>query len=265
MSDFIERHRSYRDAYDYKIIGRLPILVRTDIRSGHRLLSKLERPYSNRFINLMANTMLQTISEIDGAIFGYHFADEITYVLIPGDEPWFDNRIQKLSSIISSLTSVNFFKFMLADNLELDGDVIFDAQVFAVPSLNEVINNLILQQQDCMQGAISLASQSELSKIKGQESAAHYLYGKKTEEKMKLLYSQCDIDFENYYPISYKRGVCAYKTPKIYKSKDGNITRNKWFLDFETPTFVLDRNFVSNILVNGHDIFRAERDLITNN
>ncbi len=207
--------------------------------------------------------MLQTITEIDGSVFGYYYADQISYILLPGDDPWHKNKIQKLSSITASLSSINFMKVFLADDsLILEGDVIFDGQTWALPSINETINNLILQQQEAIHSAITLATYAELRKIYEKNDVIKLLHGKKTEEKLELLYSECDIDFESYYPISYKRGICVYKTPKIFRSKEGDTTRNKWTIDMESPIFVLDKNFVSNILINGHDIFREERDLI---
>ncbi len=263
MSELYDRQKSYEEAYDHKIIGRLPIIIKCDIRSGHKVTKQLERPFSEKFQAIMASTMLQTIIEMDGAVFGYYYADQITYILLPGDDPWYLNKIQKLSSIASSLTSVNFMKLHWADDsLNLDGDVIFDGQVWAVPSLNEVINNIILQQQEAIHSSITLATYSELNKRYEKNDLVKLLQGKKTEEKLELLYSECDVDYESYYPISYKRGICAYKAPKLFRSKDGDTTRNKWVIDMETPIFVLDKNFILNILVNGHDIFREERDLI---
>lgn len=263
MSELFDRQKAYQEAYDTKVISRLPIIIKCDIRSGHKVTKQLNRPYSEKFNAIMASTMLQTITEMDGAVFGYFFADQISYILLPGDDPWYLNKIQKLSSITASLTSVNFMKLHWADDtLSLDGDVIFDGQCWAVPSLNETINCLILSQQEAIHSAISLATYAELNKIYEKNDVVKLLHGKKTEEKLELLYAECDVDYENYYPISYKRGICAYKTPKIFRSKDGDVSRNKWAVDMECPIFVLDKNFISNILVNGHDIFREERDLI---
>jgi len=263
MSELLDRQKSYEETYDFKIIRRLPIIIKCDIRSSHKVTKQLERPYSDKFQALMAATMMQTIQEIDGAVFGYYYADQISYILLPRDDPWHKNKIQKLSSITASLTSINFMKvFWADDSLNLDGDVVFDGQCWAVPSLNEIINNIILQQQEAIHSAITLATYAELNKIHEKNDVIKLLHGKKTEEKLELLYSECDIDFENYYPTSYKRGICVYKTPKIFRSKDGDIARNKWAIDMECPIFVLDKNFISNILVNGHDIFREERDLV---
>ena len=49
---------------------------------------------------------------------------------------------------------------------------------------------------------------------------------------------------------------------KIILTKEGEIQRNKWSIDYETPIFVLDRTFLTNIFTNGNDIFRSERDFL---
>jgi tRNA(His) 5'-end guanylyltransferase len=268
VESFSDRQKSYEDAYDTKIINRVPVIIRCDVRSAHRITRNLERPYCDKFLKIMGQTMLQSVMEMDGAVFAYHFSDEITFVLRNDrsidDQPWFQNKIQKLGSVSASLNSVNFIKnfFLQDDQPDLDGDVVFDSKVFALPSITETLNHLILRQQNCLKDGISHAAQSELSKRFGKETALSLLYGKKTEEKLELLYDECDIEYDNYYPSSFRRGVACYKVPKLLKTKEGEVTKNKWILDETIPVFALDRNFLSNILYSGHDVFRADRDFI---
>lgn len=262
---FSDRQKSYEESYDLKIIGRIPIIIRTDARSFRRISRKLERPYSQILMDIMGRTMLQSISEIDGAVFGYHYSDEILFILMPGDQPWYQNRIQKLCSVTSSIVSINFLKYLLledSEKIELEDDVVFSSDVYPLPSINEAVNHLIWRQQNYMRDSVSGAALAELTKAYNKDIAIRMLHGKKTEQKMDLLLSECDIDYEEYYPKDFRLGVCAYKVPKIIRTKENEVTKNKWVLDTEIPVFVSDRDFVSNILYSGHDVFRADRDLI---
>jgi len=140
---------------------------------------------------------------------------------------------------------------------EIDGDVIFDAFCFGLPSTVEVVNNLILSQQNCIRDAISRAVLSELAAIKGKDAAVKILYGKKIEERINILLETCDIEYEEYYPAEYRKGIAVYKVPQSGNEE----AKSKWIIDYNIPLFVLDKNFILNILHSGRDIFRANRDL----
>jgi tRNA(His) 5'-end guanylyltransferase len=263
-----DRQKLYEQSYDYKIIKRLPLIIRVDGKNFSRVTKHLPRPYCHEMLSLMANTMLHAAMEIEGAIFAYHQSDEITFVIRNDQslesEPWFQNRIQKIVSIVSSITTLSFAKnlFTMENSPKIVGDAIFDARVFAVPSITEAANNLIFRQQDCSTNAITGAAQSELSKIYGKKQTLGMLHEKKSAEKIDLLRTKCDIEYETFYPNSFRLGTAAYKVPVILRTEEGEVARNKWIIDMNIPNFVADRNFILNILHAGHDVFRVNRDLI---
>lgn len=261
------RQKAYEQSYDQQIIRRLPIIIRCDGRKFHRVTRKLQRPFCDKMLSLMANTMLHTAMEIEGAIFAYQQSDEITFVVRNDksfeSEPWFHNRIQKIASITASVTTLAFMKniLMMSDPPEIVGDAVFDCRVFAVPSLAEAANNLVFRQQDCFRNAINGAAQAELTRLCGKKTALGMLHGKKSREKISMLSSECDIDYEGYYPSAFRKGSAAYKVPTIIETENGDVPRNKWIIDRNIPGFVEDRNFLLNILHSGHDVFRSDRDL----
>ena len=267
MDSLGDRQKTYEHAYDYKIIKRLPLIIRVDGRNFSRVTKHLPRPYSHEMLGLMANTMLHAAMEIEGAIFAYHQSDEITFAIRNDQslesEPWFQNRIQKVVSIVASIITLSFAKnlFTMDNPPKIVGDAIFDARVFAVPSITEAANNLIFRQQDCSKNAITSAAQAELSKIYGKKHALSMLHEKKSAEKIDLLRTKCDIEYETFYPNSFRLGTAAYKVPMILRTEEGETARNKWIIDMNIPNFVADRNFLLNILHAGHDVFRADRDL----
>jgi tRNA(His) guanylyltransferase len=267
MDSFFDRLNSYELVYDFQIINHIPIIIRVNGRNFQRLTKRLIRPYCPNMLNIMGNTMLHSITEIEGAVIGFQYSDEIIFILRNDrsfeDVAWYQNKIQKLTSIVSSIISINFYKnFLAEDSLDLDGDPVFEVFVFGLPSLNEALNYLVLKQKICMTDAIFRAAQAELINQYGKDKAIKLLHGKKTEEKLELLNSECDINYNEYYPPSFRKGVASYKIPKIIRTKTRDISKNKWILDFDIPDFVLDRNFLSNIIHSGHDVFRIDRDLI---
>ena len=259
-----DRQKDYEKAFDYTLIRRTPIVVRVDGRSFHRVCRKLRKPYEPLLLEAMADTMFYVVSEMAGAVFAYQQSDEITFVLRNDQsldsEPWYGNRIQKISSIASSLATLGFNKAItkLDKKLDLVGDAIFDARVFALPNIGEVVNNLIWRQQDCTRNAISGAAQAILGKKFGKKIGLKMLHGQSAKQKVELMKTECGIDFEQEFPTSYRMGVGAYKVPIIIPSKDGDSTRKKWTIDWELPNFVTERDFIHNLIFSGHDVFRED-------
>jgi len=128
-----DRQKDYEKAFDYSLIRRTPIIVRVDGRSFHKVCRKLAKPYEPLMLEAMVNTMFYVVSEMAGAVFAYQQSDEITFVLRNDQsldsEPWYDNRVQKIVSIVSSLATLGFNKTInnIDKKLDLTGDAIFDA------------------------------------------------------------------------------------------------------------------------------------------
>lgn len=258
-----DRQKNYEFAYNYKIIRRVPVIIRIDGRSFSKVTRKLLGPYCPKMMELMSITMLETIKQMDGAVFGYQQSDEITFVLKNdqelGTEPWFDNRIQKMASITAATATYIFNETFasMEDPPNLIGQSIFDARVFAVPDYSEAVNNLIFRQQDCMKNALSSAAFSALGKKFGKKAAFKMLHGKNGDQRADLLQKECDIDFEMDYACAFRRGIGCYRAPHVVEE----VTRHKWVLDLDLPKFTDDRGFVMGIITTGSDVFRPSRGI----
>lgn len=266
-----DRQKDYEKAFDYEMIRRTPVIVRVDGRGFSKLTRKLQRPYEPIFLEAMAETMFYLVSEMAGAVFAYQQSDEITFVLrndqTLDSEPWYGNRIQKLCSISAALATKGLEKALAKHEtkLPLVGDGIFDARVFAVPTISEAVNNLIWRQQDCTRNAVSNATQALLGKKIGKKTAFNLLKGKSVKDRIELLKEECEIDFFEEFPAAFKSGVGAYKMPIVIPTSTGiDSTRKKWILDWELPNFVTSRDFVYNIILTGQDVFR-ENSLVAMN
>lgn len=259
------RMKQYEQNHDSTLMRRVPIIVRLDGRGFSRVCSKLQKPYEPLLLEAMAETMLYMATQTDNAYFAYAQSDEITIVFRNDQsnesQPWYANRVQKIVSITSSLATLGFNKAIskISPSLPLCGEAIFDARVFAVPNISEAVNNLIWRQQDCMRNSIMGASQTLFTKKFGHKTALKMIHKKSSKDKLKMMQEELGIDFEEEYPSSYRMGVAAYKVPMVFPTKDGmESTRKKWIIDWELPNFVLDRDFVHNILLTGADVFREE-------
>ena len=254
-----ERQEGYESSCDFTILDDLPIIIKVTLKNYKKLTNKLELPFCADMSEIMAQTMLYTISDIQDAVMGYCHDDEIIFLLKnDGDHSWMNNDIQKISSTISSIVTVGFHKSaeIFGDELDLIGDAIFSVKTFGVPKISEAANYLWMHQAICMGKAINSATYYELELKFGKKATISFLKDKEYDEKLDMLMKHCGKDIRDDYPLCFLRGVAVYKIPVIVETKDGEVNRNKWFLDKELPNFKEHRDFTYNILNNGHDIFR---------
>jgi len=252
-----DRIDSYQDACDYKLLNRVPVIIAINGRSFSKTTSLIDKPYCHKFAECMMATTLKLCSEIESVMFVYQHSDEI--VLVSRNDqnvdtlPWFDNRIQKLCSISSSLATLYFNHYAASRELNLMSESIFTSQVFVVPNIAEAINTFIYKQQHNFYTSIQFACFYELLRKYDKNTIKEMLSGLTVDEKIDLLHQECDIDFNNYSSV-FRRGAACYKIPKVVEG----VMKNKWIINTELPIFTKDQSFLSNIFRCGQDIFRAE-------
>lgn len=252
-----DRIESYRDSSDYKLLNRLPVVICINGRSFGKSTELLDKPYCPKFAECILSTTLRLCNEVEGALFAYQHNDEIVIVArndqSPETTPWYDNRIQKISSITASIATLHFNNCANTVNLDLVGEPMFTSQVFAVPNMAEAINTLVYKQQQNFHTSIQFACFYELLKKYDKHAIKEMLSGLSIDEKIDLLHQECGIDFNNY-PTHFRRGGSCYKVPKV----TGDSMKNKWVVNPELPIFTKDQSFLSNIFKNGADIFRKD-------
>lgn len=250
-----DRIESYQDSSDYKLLNRLPIIIIINGRAFSKITSLLDKPFCEKFSECMVSTTLKLCSEIEGALFAYSYNDEIVIVSRNDQSietvPWYDNRLQKICSVVSSMATLHFNK--ISSDLNLIGDGIFTSQIFVVPTLAEAINTFVYKQQQNFHVAIQSACFYELLKKYNKNSIKDMLSGLSLDEKVDLLNQECEVDFDKY-PIAFRRGIAVYKVPRVVNE----VMKNKWSINSDLPVFTKDQSFLSNIFKNGADIFRKE-------
>jgi len=240
------RMKRYEDSTNFKIIPRTPIMVRIDGKKFSNLTKglKLKKPYDDRFAYWMSETAMKVASEMQGCVLGYAQSDEITFVIRTDqtDEttPWFDNRVQKIVSVASSVATARFNQFLHTipfNTHDVDRPVsmaFFDCRVWPMPSMTEVVNNLIWRQRDCTKNSISSACYYEVSKHVddsgnriGRGTARKLMHKLNQDERQELMFQKAGINWNNY-QSEFKRGVVTFREPMIVETENGTAERKRW-------------------------------------
>ena len=244
----------YQTSTDNKLLPRLPLVIVINGRSFSKLTGLLDKPYCDKFSECIFSTMLRLCTDVEGAIFAYQYNDEIVLITRndqnPDTIPWYNNSIQKICSITSSIATLHFNRCAEAIELNLMNEPIFASQVFAVPNVAEAINTLIYKQQHNFHTSIQFACFYELLKNYDKNTIINKLQGLNIKEKINLLEQECNIDFTDY-PDVFRRGGACYKVNK----EINGIVKEKWHLSNNIPIFTEDQSFLTNIFKFGVNIY----------
>ena len=277
-----ERMKKYENITRYYLSPKSYVLARLDGHSFYTYTKKLNKPFDEGFVNDMNKTAVYLCEKLQNVKFAYVQSDEISILLHEdgiNSETWFDNNIQKMASVSSSIATPKFNQLRTINNLfnipksELFNAVRyideiplaeFDSRFWTVPSIIEVYNYFIWRQRDCEKNSISSVAQSLYSHKE--------LENKNSLDKQELLLRK-DIDWNDYDP-ALKRGRFIEKITyingkpgKLYKNINNNplykldedqaprhfleevkstdVIRNKWEV---SAAFDFSENY--NILIN---------------
>lgn len=240
-----ERMKGYEKSSSNYLVKKVPVIIRLDGRAFKTLTKDLHKPYDEVILSCMQDTMKYLCENIQGCVFGYTQSDEITLVLTDYENldscSWFNYNAQKLASVSASMATYAFIMSFIKSIYYFEDkddsfaeilcgtirkNVSFDARAFNVPK-EDVINNIIWRQQDCINNSIITIGRTYFSHEelvnKSQKNILHML-----EDK----YVYWD-DFPN----AIKYGICCYKNGK--KTEDGYLGRV-----FEDGSFVYKNNWV---------------------
>ncbi len=198
---FGDRMKAYeRQETARRLLALLPVLVRIDGKNFSRFTRGLERPYDARLSELMLATTKYLVSE-SNALCGYTQSDEISLLLYSDEiksQIFFDGKIQKINSVLASMTSA-YFNYHKAEALPSKREELanFDSRVWSVPTRAEAANVFLWRERDATKNSISMAAREHYSH---QE-----LKGKTSNEMQEMLFHKGTN--WNDYPAFFKRGV----------------------------------------------------------
>ena len=192
-----------------RFLPLLPVCARIDGKSFSRFTKGLARPYDKRLVDLMGQTTTYLVEETQAKM-GYTQSDEINLVWYSDDfksQIFFDGRIQKIVSVIASMTTA-YFNRHLEKYLPEKADRLgfFDSRAWQVPTLEEAANTFLWRELDATKNSISMAARSYYSH--------KALMGKKAAEMQEMLF-QKGVNW-NDYPDFFKRGS-FFQKHKVYR------------------------------------------------
>ncbi len=218
--DFSIRMKAY-EAFETerRFIPLLPVYARLDGRSFSAFTKGMERPFDPRMTAVMIATTKHLVQATHAKI-GYTQSDEISLVWRAGEYKesiFFDGRVMKMASVLASMTTAAFTKFLLESELAPYAKKLphFDGRVLSFPTETEAANMFLWRVADATKNAISMA-------------ARHYyshkaLHGKNGAEMQEMLF-QKGVNF-NDYPTSFKRGTFVRRTVERQRLPEATLAK----------------------------------------
>lgn len=254
---------NYEDRTRVHLNRRTYTLIRVDGKSFHTYTKGFKRPFDDDFMDDMDATAQYLCKNIEGAKLAFVQSDEISIVLTDFDtiktQAWFDNNLQKMSSISASLATSKFNQLRLIRKCNtnigtkydmegfVDSDFIsnmklahFDSRVFQISQKYEVENYFIWRQKDATRNSISSVAQSLYSHKE--------LNGKNGSQLQEMIF-QKGINWNDYSP-RYKRGRIILK--EYYQKEGSDAIRSKWSV-FEPPIFTQNKDYLNGLIINIQD------------
>lgn len=260
-----DRMKEYENAYRFYLPRRLPIIVRIDGRAFHTYTRSFTKPFDNTLHYAMVETAKELCHAVEGCKFSFTQSDEISLVVTNDDNrntsPWFDNNLQKITSIAAATASVAFHEAMryavtelneydsnieyreayhryLGDNLR---HVVFDARAFVLPEY-EVNNYFIWRQRDMIRNSIEMVGRAHFSH--------NELIGKNTKDMCEMLaakgiyWGDCE-DWQK-----YGTGIIKRKVKKFiaYNDKVVDTWRSVWDEWDKTILFDKDKEWLNELV-----------------
>ena len=150
---------NYENIFRYKLVRRLPVIIRLDGRCFHSLTRNLSKPFDEFFETCMVKTVIKLCKEIQNTKLAYIQSDEISLLLVDytsiNTDQWFGGNIQKITSISSAIASVEFSSIF-------GKKAYFDSRAFNIPR-EEVCNYFIWRQKDAIRNSILSLGQKYFS------------------------------------------------------------------------------------------------------
>ncbi|UNK20698.1 tRNA(His) guanylyltransferase Thg1 family protein [Paenibacillus sp. N3/727] len=240
--DFGNRMKGYENIFRQVLPQRLPVIIRIDGCHFHTFTCGMRKPFDESLTNALWETCKYLAQNIMGCKLIYQQSDEISILLTNYDklttQSWFDNNLQKIVSVSASMATAKFNE-VIKEYYPDRPFAAFDSRAWVVPH-DEVTNYFLWRQQDATKNSISMVAQANFS-----HEQLQCLDGKKLQDK---LFLEKGINW-NDLPVWQKRGVCI--TKQYFKK--GEATCSKWDVDFDTPIFSQNREYINQYVYQQKD------------
>jgi tRNA(His) guanylyltransferase len=240
----------YIQSSTQKMLPKLPVIITISGRGFAKLTALLDKPYSEPLAKALCATLSYLVKEIDGAVFGYQYDDELIIITrndqTNDTQPWYNNDSQKLASIAASIATLHFNDYVKANDIPII-EPTFYAKAFVVPAITDAANVLVFKQQKAMQSSVYYACKDELLKTYSIDKINKMLEDKSIEDRIAMLSSECGIDYNDYQSV-FRRGAACYKKAKMVEYQGVESVKMAWTFDPELPVFAKDIDWVIELL-----------------
>jgi tRNA(His) 5'-end guanylyltransferase len=272
-----DRMKEYESLTRFKLSKEYPMIIRLDGNAFHTFTRGFEKPFDKILREAMEETAKFLLENIPGSQCAYHQSDEISILVtnyqLSNREPWFDNNINKIVSITSSMATLAFNRSFLKKIKErigivdyneariyaedsfvakmdaIENGALFDSRVFILPK-DEVVNYFIWRQQDAIKNSISMVAQSLFSHKS--------LQGLNGPQMIKRMKDEKGIDYDKKYTVIERRGSITHRLKpmeqtKVIRMKNGiekeiRFTRSNWGIDDNIPVFKDERDYIEKFI-----------------
>ncbi len=259
---FGDRMKGYEDISRIYLTKRMPVIIRIDGKAFHSFTKGFQRPFDDVLIKAMQGTAKYLCENIMGCKLAYTQSDEISLLLVDYEsietQPWFENNLQKIVSITSSMATLAFNKLLSEalppmDTLSaeqanhywnaINKGAMFDARAFILPK-EEVCNYFIWRQQDATRNSIQMAAQALFSH--------NQLQNKNCNQLQEMMFQKYNINWSDYATV-YKRGSCCIRKEnriqnEVLKDAYETIVMRRWEVDDNIPIFTQDRDYIDKLV-----------------
>jgi hypothetical protein len=249
----LQRFEKYRSTSNFQLLPQIPILVEVELSSFSKIIKNFSPSDLVLWYDLFYNLLIQTASDIPYVVFAYFTDSKLIFILRPDLYSAEKYNLQELNSLFSSTITAKFYQFIsLSEYQKFNSSLsfIFHSFVFSLPSLNEIYNYLVTEQNISFRKKIVSFLRVELEKSHSRSATSEFLRERDFSEKLEWLKS---LGFDFTANRTFLRGTAAYKIPFLLE----NDLRKKWHLDLELPLFSEAKDFLSQILSRGHDLVRG--------
>ena len=205
MDQFGDRIKLYElQEAGRRLLPLLPVSTRIDGKGFSKFTQGLQRPYDTRLVELMCQTTAYLVQETQACI-GYTQSDEISLIWYSDEyksQIFFDRRVQKMVSVIASMTTA-FFNAHLTEHLPEKAEelALFDCRIWQIPTREEAANTVLWRVFDATKNSISMAARHYYP---------HELLHKKTGDEMQEMLWQQGVNWSEY-PNFFRRGTFIQK------------------------------------------------------
>lgn len=216
--------KAYEESYSFNFTKRTPIIIRLDGKNFSTYTKQLNRPFDDRMVEMMKETVLYLMNNIQGCVFAFSQSDEISLFLRDYDtlktESWFGSNLQKIVSVSASMATAKFNQLAGKIGLSLAH---FDSRAFILPK-EEVVNYFIFRQHDGLRNSVHMYARSYFS---------HKQLMEKNTQEMKEMLVENGTPWESL-PTIIKHGFAIRKD-------ESQITT-------ELPLFKDDRAYIEELV-----------------